>query len=51
VKKKLKTPSFAASVCRADIDAGPELVGLPLDEHIRHCIAALRDIAGALGLG
>ena len=40
VKKKLKTPSFAAAVSRADIEAGPELVGLPLEEHIKHCIAA-----------
>ena len=51
VRKKLKTPSFAAAVSRADIDQGPELVGLPLDEHIQHCVAALQAAAGPLGLG
>jgi putative nucleotidyltransferase with HDIG domain len=50
VLKKLKTPSFAAAVSRADINAGPDLVGLPMDGHIRHCIAALQEVAGALGL-
>jgi putative nucleotidyltransferase with HDIG domain len=50
VLKKLKTPSFAAAVSRADVQAGPELVGLPLDEHIRHCIQALQAAAGPLGL-
>jgi putative nucleotidyltransferase with HDIG domain len=50
VHKKLKTPSFAASVSREDIAAGPELVGVPLDDHIRHCIAALQTVAGPLGL-
>jgi putative nucleotidyltransferase with HDIG domain len=50
VLKKLKTPSFAAAVSREDIHAGPELVGLPMDEHIRHCVAALQGAAGALGL-
>ncbi len=50
VRKKLKTPSFAAAVSRADIDQGPELVGLPMDEHIQHCIAALQAAAGPLGL-
>lgn len=50
VKKKLKTPSFAAAVSREDIAAGPELVGLPLDEHIANCIRALQAAAGPLGL-
>jgi putative nucleotidyltransferase with HDIG domain len=50
VLKKLKTPSFAAAVSRADIEQGPELVGLSMDEHIRHCIAALQSAAGPLGL-
>lgn len=50
VLKKLKTPSFAAAVSREDIQAGPELVGLPMEEHIRHCISALKDVAGPLGL-
>lgn len=50
VQKKLKTPSFAASVSRADIAVGPELVGLTLDEHIAECITALTEAAEALGL-
>jgi len=50
VQKKLKTPSFAAAVSRADIAAGAELLGIPLEQHIDHCIAALRPCAAALGL-
>ena len=50
VKKKLKTASFAAAVSREDIAVGPELVNLPLDEHIQHCIAALQEAAEPLGL-
>jgi putative nucleotidyltransferase with HDIG domain len=51
VRKKLKTLAFAASVSRADIDAGAALLELPLDEHITNCIAAMRAVAGDLGLG
>lgn len=50
VKKKLKTPSFAAAVSREDIHTGAELIGLPLDEHIRHCVQALQEVAEPLGL-
>jgi len=50
VKKKLKTPSFAAAVSREDIHAGAELLGIPLDEHIRNCVAALQSCAAELGL-
>ena len=50
VKKKLKTPSFAAAVSREDIHAGAELLGIPLDEHIANCIAALQTVADRLGL-
>lgn len=50
VKKKLKTPAFAAAVRREDIAAGAELLGIPLDEHIRNCIAALSSVASELGL-
>ncbi len=50
VKKKLKTRSFAASVSRKDIQEGPAMIGLELDEHIRHCIAALQSVAEELGL-
>ena len=50
VKKKLKQPSFAAGVHRDEVYAGAEGLGLDLDEHIRNVIAALRPIAGELGL-
>ncbi len=50
VKKKLKTKSFAASVSRDEIRKGAELIGLELDEHINHCIAAMQAVAGELGL-
>ena len=50
VEKKLKTPAFAAAVSRADIQAGTELLDIPLDDHIRHCIEALQGSASELGL-
>lgn len=50
IKKKLKTPAFAAAVSREDIAAGADLLGIPLDEHIRNCIAALSSVASELGL-
>jgi len=49
VKKKLKQHSFAAAVKREDIARGAELLGLPLDEHITHVIAALQSVATELG--
>ena len=50
VKKKLKTPSFAAGVNRDDVYEGAELLGLDLDDHIRSVVTALQPIAGELGL-
>lgn len=50
VRKKMKTPSFAASVKREDIANGAELLDIPLDEHITNCIAAMQSVAGALGI-
>lgn len=50
VLKKLKTPSFAAAVSRADIDQGAALLGLPLEEHVHHCIAAMTGSGAQLGL-
>lgn len=43
VKKKLKTPAFAAAVNRDDIYRGAEAFGVELDQHIDFCIAALRE--------
>lgn len=48
--KKLKQKAFAAAVSREDIHEGTALIGVPLDEHIGHCIAALQGIADELGL-
>src|ERR1041385_5533508 len=51
VKKKMKQKSFAAAVKREDIEKGAELLGLPLDDHITHVIAAMQTVAGPLGFG
>ena len=51
VKKKMKQKSFAAAVKREDIETGAQLLGLPLDDHINHVIAAMQTAAGPLGFG
>jgi putative nucleotidyltransferase with HDIG domain len=43
VKKKLKTPAFAAAVSREDIATGAEELGVDFDEHLRTVIAALAE--------
>ena len=50
VRKKLKQPSFAAGVHRAEVYQGAELLGLELDDHIANVVAALQPLAAALGL-
>lgn len=50
VKKKMKQKSFAAAVSREDIQKGADLLGLPLDEHIRNVIIALQSISTELGM-
>ena len=50
VKKKLKTPAFAAAVSREDVARGPELLGIELDALIRLVIGALEGEADALEL-
>jgi putative nucleotidyltransferase with HDIG domain len=49
VRKKMKQKSFAAAVKRADIEQGANLLGLSLDDHIDHVIAAMQSVAPALG--
>lgn len=50
VKKKLKTPAFAAAISRDDVRRGAEELGVELDEHIAFVIAALDERAGELEL-
>lgn len=50
VKKKLKTPAFAAAVNRDEVREGAEELGVDFDEHIRVVIAALEERADALEL-
>ena len=50
VIKRMKDKAFARAVNRQDLRQGAEELGLPLEEHIAMCIAAMRPIADALGL-
>jgi putative nucleotidyltransferase with HDIG domain len=43
VKKKMKAPSFAASVSRDDLTNGAQELGVEFDEHLRFVIAALAE--------
>jgi predicted hydrolase (HD superfamily) len=43
VKKKLKTPAFAAAVNRDDITTGAAELGVDFDEHLRTVISALAE--------
>jgi putative nucleotidyltransferase with HDIG domain len=50
VKKKMKTPAFAAAVNRDELRSGAEELGVDFDEHVALVIAALEERAGELGL-
>jgi len=50
VKKKLKTPAFAAAVNRDEVRRGAEELGEDFDEHLRTVIAAMQERAEELGL-
>ncbi len=50
VKKKMKDKAFARAVKREDMTLGAELLGVPLEEHIATCLAAMQARAGELGL-
>ncbi len=50
VIKRMKDKAFARAVSREGIREGAEVLGIPLEEHIAAVIAAMREIAPALGL-
>ena len=50
VLKKMKDKGFARAVKREDMTHGAELLGLPLEEHVGNCLAAMQAHAGELGL-
>jgi len=50
VKRKLKDKAFARGVNRDDVRKGAEELGVPIEEHITFCTAAMRGAADALGL-
>jgi predicted hydrolase (HD superfamily) len=50
VKKKMKDKGFARAVKREDITAGAEMLGIPVEEHIGNCLAAMQAHAAELGL-
>jgi putative nucleotidyltransferase with HDIG domain len=50
VKKKMKTPAFAAAVDREAMRKGAEELGVDFDEHVAFVIAALDERATDLGL-
>jgi putative nucleotidyltransferase with HDIG domain len=50
VKKRMKDKAFARAIPREDLQRGADELGLTLDEHIGHVIAALREAAEPLGL-
>jgi putative nucleotidyltransferase with HDIG domain len=50
VKKKLKTPAFAAAVNRDEVRSSAEELGVDFDDHLRTVIAAMEARADSLGL-
>jgi putative nucleotidyltransferase with HDIG domain len=51
VKKKLKTPSFAAGVNRDEVYQGADELGVDFDAHVAFVIEAMATRADELGLG
>jgi putative nucleotidyltransferase with HDIG domain len=50
VKKKMKTPAFAAAINRDELRSGAAELGVDFDEHLAFVIAALEARSGELGL-
>jgi len=51
VRKKMKQPSFAASVPRDQLERGAEELGVEINEHIQVVIDALAEHSDELGIG
>ena len=51
VLKRMKDKAFARAVSRDDLREGAAALDLPLEVHVAHVIAFMRERAGALGLG
>lgn len=51
VRKKMKTPAFAAKVPRDQLERGADELGVEMNEHIQVVIDALAEHADELGLG
>jgi putative nucleotidyltransferase with HDIG domain len=50
VKKKMKSPAFAAAVDREELRHGADELGVDFDEHVAFVIAALEERSGELAL-
>ena len=50
VKKRMKDKAFARGVSRDDVRKGAEELGIPLEDHIKFCLEAMRANCDALGL-
>jgi predicted hydrolase (HD superfamily) len=50
VRKKMKDKAFARAVNREELVSGPELLGIPFDEHVEIVRDALKPVAEELGL-
>jgi predicted hydrolase (HD superfamily) len=50
VRKKMKQPSFAAAVNRAELESSATALGIDFDEHVTFVIAALEAQSEALGI-
>jgi predicted hydrolase (HD superfamily) len=50
VKKKWKTPSFAAGVNRSIIQEGAEMLGVSIEELIQDTINGMQEVADVIGL-
>jgi len=50
LKKKFKTPSFAAGVDREIISKGAEMIGMDLDVVLAEALAGMQQVASAIGL-